>query len=73
MQNTKKIPGQQLEKTCNMIKDYRKAAGLTQKEFSELFEIPIDVIKSWDAGRREPPKWAEKLIIEKLEQIKTPR
>lgn len=51
------------------IKEYRKSTGLTQKQFSELFEIPIDVVKSWDTGRRKPPTWAEKLIIEKLEKI----
>lgn len=53
-----------------MIKEARKNAGLTQKEFSEIFEIPIDVVKSWDSGRRKPPAWAEKLIIEKLNRIK---
>lgn len=53
-----------------MIKEYRKLAGFTQKEFSELFQIPIDVVKSWDSGRRKPPEWAEKLIIEKLESKK---
>ena len=52
------------------IKEYRQAVGLTQKQFSELFEIPIDVVKSWDSGRRKPPEWAEKLIIEKLNAIK---
>lgn len=51
-----------------MIKEYRKAAGLTQKRFSDLFGIPLDVVKSWDSGRRNPPEWAEKLIIEKLEK-----
>lgn len=51
------------------IKECRKAAGLTQKQFSELFEIPIDDIKSWDSGRRCPPKWAEKLLLEKMEQM----
>lgn len=53
------------------IKEYRQSAGLTQKEFSALFEIPIDVVKSWDSGRRQPPAWAEKLIIEKLSTMKT--
>ena len=53
-----------------MIKKYRQSAGLTQKQFSELFEIPIDVVKSWDSGRRKPPKWAEKLIIRELERMK---
>lgn len=52
------------------ISEYREDVGLTQKEFSKLFEIPIDVVKSWDSCRRQPPKWAEKLIIEKLEQMK---
>lgn len=51
------------------IKDKRIEAGLTQKEFSEIFEIPIDVVKSWDSGRRKPPVWAEKLIVEKLNRI----
>lgn len=53
------------------IKKYRQAAGLTQKQFSDIFEIPLDVVKSWDAGRRNPPIWVEKLIIEKLETLKT--
>lgn len=52
------------------IKDQRIAAGLTQEELSELLEIPIDTIKNWDSGRREPPVWVKKLIIEKLEQMK---
>lgn len=52
------------------IKEYRKAAGLTQKQFSELFEIPIDVVKSWDSGRRNPPEWVKKLIAKELERIK---
>jgi putative transcriptional regulator len=52
------------------IKEYRIAAGLTQEEFSELFEIPIDTVKNWDSGRREPPLWAKKLIIKELERMK---
>lgn len=51
------------------IKEYRKKIGMTQKQFSDLFEIPIDVVKSWDSGRRNPPDWAEKLILEKLKRI----
>ena len=55
-----------------LIKEYRKAAGLTQRQFSDLFGIPLDVVKSWDSGRRKPPEWAEKLIIKELERIKQP-
>lgn len=53
------------------IKKHRKAAGLTQQQFSELFEIPLATVKAWDCGQRYPPIWAEKLIIEKLETLKT--
>lgn len=58
-----------VETECK-IKKARIAAGLTQNQFSEIFEIPIDVVKSWDSGRRNPPEWSEKLILEKLEKIK---
>lgn len=51
---------------ANKIKEIRKAAGITQKEFSELLGIPIDTVKSWESGRRKSPEWVEKLITEKL-------
>lgn len=51
------------------IKEKRQQAGLTQKEFSDLFEIPLDTVKNWDSGRRKPQEWAKKLIIEKLDKI----
>lgn len=50
----------------NRIKFYRQAAGLTQQQFAEMFDIPIDTVKAWDCGRRKPDKLKEKLIIEKL-------
>ncbi len=50
------------------IKEYRQAAGLTQKQLSELFNppIPVDTIKNWDSGRRAPSEWEKNLIIEKI-------
>ena len=51
------------------IKEARVSAGLTQQQFADIFEISIDTVKSWDSGRRRPPAWAEKLVIEKLERI----
>lgn len=51
------------------IKEARQAAGLTQKQFAELFDppIPLDTVKSWDSGKYYPPAWSESLILEKLE------
>lgn len=54
----------------NAIKEHRQKAGLTQKQFSEIFKIPLDVVKSWDSERRKPPEWAEILLIEKLKSMK---
>ena len=48
------------------IKEARIAAGLTQKQMSELFDIPLRTIESWEAEVRRPPAYVEKLIIEKL-------
>ena len=54
----------------NPIKEARQAAGLTQKQMSELLEIPKRTIEDWDADKKHPPKWAEKLILEKLETLR---
>lgn len=55
------------------IKEARRAAGLTQKQMSELFDIPTRTIESWEAGTRTPPSYVEKLITEKLLSIEEER
>ena len=54
----------------NKIKAAREAAGLTQAEVFEALRIPMRTLQDWENERRTPPEWAERLIIEKLEQIK---
>lgn len=51
------------------IKEARQAAGLTQKRMSELLLIPLRTIENWESGKREPPLWAENLIVEKLQRL----
>ena len=48
------------------IKKARVAAGLTQKEMCALLNIPPRTLQDWEAGRRNPPAWAESLILEKI-------
>lgn len=55
------------------IKEAREAAGLSRAEMARQFEIPIRTLEEWDAGRRTPPPYVEKLIIEKLETMKKER
>ena len=55
----------------NNLKEARKAAGISQAEMSNMFEIPKRTIENWEAGLRNPPVYVEKLIVEKLMQIKS--
>ncbi len=50
------------------IKEYRKSVGLTQEQFSELFDIPLSTVKKWDSGISSPPDWATNLIIKELKR-----
>ena len=52
------------------IKEARMALGMSRAEMHRQFEIPLRTLESWDAGVRNPPVWAEKLILEKLERMK---
>lgn len=51
------------------IKEARMAAGLSQKEVSERFEIPLRTLSHWENGDRKPPAWAEKLLIDAIGRI----
>ena len=53
----------------NKIKEARQQAGLTQKAMHEMFGIPKRTIEDWDSGKRYPPEWVERLVLEKLESL----
>ena len=55
------------------IKEAREQAGLSRAAMSRIFEIPVRTLEEWDAGRRTPPPYVEKLIIEKLQRIANER
>ena len=52
------------------IKEARQSVGLTQKRMSELLLIPLRTIENWESGKRNPPLWAENLIVEKLQTMR---
>lgn len=52
------------------IKEARVAAGLSQASMSELLEIPKRTIEDWERGKSKPAPYVEKLVIEKLINIK---
>lgn len=48
------------------LKTVRINAGITQSKMSEMFNIPLRTIESWESGKRRPTEWAERLIINEL-------
>lgn len=50
----------------NDIKSLRKAAGMTQREFAEYFNIPLRTLQGWESGRFAPPPYLVPLLEYKL-------
>lgn len=48
------------------VKELRTDAGMTQKEFSDYFNIPRRSIEDWETEKRTPPEYLVKLIEYKL-------
>ena len=44
------------------IKELRSLTGLSQKFFSDKYEIPKRTIEDWEAERRTPPEYVIKLL-----------
>lgn len=51
------------------VKNLRKELGLTQKEFAEVFDIPVRTIEDYERGARVPAKWTKRLLIDKMSQV----
>ena len=56
-----------IDRENNPIKAAREKAGMSLKELSVLLNAPYRTVQDWNAGRRTPPKWIQKLIVEKIE------
>jgi DNA-binding transcriptional regulator YiaG len=48
------------------IKDLRIESGMSQSQFSEFFNIPLDTLQNWEQGRRKCPEYLIDLIEYKL-------
>ena len=41
----------------NKMKEIRAITGLTRKDFSDKYGIPLRTLEDWEAGRRIIRKW----------------
>lgn len=51
------------------IRKWRKNAKLSQAGMSKKMDIPKRTIEEWEAGRRTPPAYVERLVIKELMEI----
>ncbi len=50
----------------NDIKELRKKTGLSQKQFAEIYHIPVRTIQKWEIGQASPPDYVIKLLEKAL-------
>lgn len=51
-----------------MLKEARLEYGLTQKDLSDITEIPLRTIENWESGKRTPSPWVKKMVYSYLKQ-----
>ena len=48
------------------IKEIRYTTGLSQRDFSNMFDIPISTLQKWEQGESSPTPYIIKLIANQL-------
>lgn len=55
------------------VKELRTLTGLSQKDFSDKYEIPKRTIEDWEGGKRNPPEYVisllERVVREDIKKI----
>jgi DNA-binding transcriptional regulator YiaG len=51
------------------LKIARKAARLSQKAMAASLAIPSRTIEEWEAGRRIPPEYVQRLLLMELARM----
>jgi DNA-binding transcriptional regulator YiaG len=62
--------GENMENFTDKLKAARKAAGLSQQAMADRMEIPLRTIQDWEAGKRTPPGYVQRFVLNELEGLK---
>lgn len=52
------------------LKETIQHLGMSQRQAAEIIGMPLRTLEAWVGGKRTPPEWVERLVIEKLMSIK---
>jgi len=55
------------DRSCNPIRAAREKAAMSIKEMADFLGAPYRTVQDWNSGKRTPPEWLQKLIVEKIE------
>ena len=51
------------------IKEIRESTGMSQKEFAQMYQIPINTLRNWEQGTNSPAPYVLGLIARTLPTI----
>lgn len=51
------------------LKELRVRRNLTQAALAEKYEIPLRTIQDWEAEKRTPPPYVQKLLMNELKRM----
>ena len=54
----------------NPIKYAREQAGMNIKELADFLDAPYRTIQDWNAGKKRPPRWIERILVDYIMQSK---
>lgn len=52
-----------------MIKELRDTTGMTQKEFAQMYRIPLSTLRKWEQGESSPAPYVLNLIAKTLPSL----
>ena len=52
------------------IKALKASMGMTKKQLSAYFGIPLQTVKDWECGKRKPPEYTLRLLLYKAKMEK---
>lgn len=58
-----------MDNFSELIKEARKKAGLTQQAMSDRTLIPKRTIEDWEGGRRTPPPYVQRFVLNELNDL----
>lgn len=51
---------------ADQLQRIRKAAGWSRPKMVERVGVPLRTIEDWEAGRRTPPDYIQRLVLDRL-------